>query len=117
MARSFPLLSAALFAAAMVFLPSGARADDDAKIQAVTERLGRICKNKVAETYTDSVMADITVAMGATLRHSIDSGEITLADIKKTGLSFDWKVKRKGPDPHGYCNVEYDGSIDDFSVN
>jgi hypothetical protein len=93
---------------------STVHADDTARIRSITGRLGRICKNRVASQFSDAVMADITVRVGATMQESIDSGEITLEDIRRSGLSFDWKVNRRGTDPHGYCNVEYDGEIDDF---
>ena len=92
-----------------------ARASDERAIDAITERLGRICKNRVATAFSAASKADITVNVGATLQDSIDSGEVSLADIRRSGLSFDWKVRRQGTDPHGYCNIEADGTIESFS--
>jgi hypothetical protein len=41
-------------------------------------------------------MSDVSVSLGATLQESIDKGDITLDDIKKDGLSFNWIVTRDG---------------------
>jgi hypothetical protein len=35
-------------------------------------------------------MAEISVELGATLKQSIDAGQITLKDIQNRGLSFNW---------------------------
>lgn len=86
---------------------SAARADDDAKINARIEAWGRNCKNSLAVKFPKASMADITVELGATLKQSIDAGEITLKDIKRSGLSYNWTVKNK----FGYCNTDGAGNV------
>jgi hypothetical protein len=57
-------------------------------------------------------MADVDVTLGASLRASIDAGQITLADIKNSGLSFNFKVNHvRGTDPEGYCDTDGQGNV------
>ena len=88
-------------------------ANDDAKIQALVASGGRNCKNKVAEQF-DVPMSDIHVELGATLKQSIDAGEITLADILKSGLTFNWDVKKDKKELNGYCNTDAKGNVTEF---
>jgi hypothetical protein len=83
-------------------------ADDAAKIQATSGRLGKVCKDKLMTSFKGVPMSDLHVNLGATLQQSLDSGEMTLADIQKDGLSFDVEVPGKGA---GYCNVNGKGKI------
>lgn len=107
MKLSSRLLSGALLACACtVFMPA-AQADDDAKINARIEAWGRSCKNAVAAKYSKATMADIRVELGATLKQGIDAGQITLKDINKDGLSFNWTAKNKS----GYCNTDGSGNV------
>ena len=108
MRRSF-LALLSLIVASSVVLPS-ARADDDAKINARIEAGGRSCKNAVAAKYPKATMADISVELGATLKQSIDAGQVTLKDIKKDGLSFNWTFKKHS----GYCNTDSSGNVAEF---
>jgi len=85
-----------------------ARAD---KMSAVAGRLGNACKLKVVDQF-DIPMADARVSVGATLQESINSGSITMKDVKASGLSFDWSVN--GKTAKGYCNVDYDGTVKEF---
>ena len=101
------LLSAALLACACTAFTPAAHADDDAKINARIEAAGRACKNAVAVKYPKASMADISIELGATLKQSIDSGETTLNDIKKQGLSYNWSFKAKS----GYCNTDGSGNV------
>jgi len=52
-------------------------------------------------------MSDISIELGATLKQSIDSGETTLKDINKQGLSYNWSFKSKS----GYCNTDGRGNV------
>ena len=111
MQRSSSLALAAgigLCLAQMSLLAPAARAD---KMSAITGRLGNACKLKVVEQF-DVSMADARVSVGATLQESIDSGSITVKDVKASGLSFDWTVN--GKQAKGYCNVDYDGTVKEF---
>lgn len=81
------------------------------KMSAVAGRLGNACKLKVVEQF-DVPMADARVSVGATLQDSIDSGAITMKDVKSSGLSFDWSVSGKAA--KGYCNVDYNGTVKEF---
>ena len=96
--------------------PTMARADDDAKIQAMIQRLGGICKTQ-ASARNGVPMSDVRVNLAATLKESIDSGETTLKDIKKYGLIYDYKLKRNGVVLHGSCDVEANGTIDRIEEN
>ncbi|WP_411870289.1 hypothetical protein [Vulcanococcus limneticus] len=43
----------------------------------------------------DVPMSDATVKLGATEPQAMDDGSISLADITKSGLSFNWKISGK----------------------
>ncbi len=85
-------------------------ASSDAKIQARIESWGKACKNRVAEQF-DVPMSEIHVSVGATEKASIDAGQITLQDIQKYGLSFNWQVKHSGKQANGYCNTDGQGNV------
>ena len=87
-----------------------ALADDDAKINARIGAWGSACKNEVAVKYPKSNMSEISVELGATLKQSIDAGQITLKDIQKNGLSFNWQFKKHT----GYCNTDGKGNVTEF---
>jgi hypothetical protein len=106
--------AAALSLAAMA--PTMARADNDAKIQAMIQRLGGICKTQ-ASARNGVPMSDVRVDLAATLKESIDSGETTLKDIKQYGLMYNYKLKRNGVVLHGSCDVEANGTIDHIEEN
>jgi hypothetical protein len=61
------------------------------------------------------LQAEITVSIDAMLQESTDSGALTLADIRRSGLRRDWKVRRLDTDPHGCCTIKADGTIESFS--
>lgn len=92
-----------------------AQSDNDAKIEARVGTWGRNCKSAVADKFKANSMADVEVSLSASLRASIDAGEITLADIKRSGLSFDYRVHHvPGKDPEGYCNTDGQGNVDEI---
>ena len=101
------LLSATLLATTIITVAPGARADDDAKIEARIEAWGRNCKNALVAKYPKASMADISVELGATLKQSIDAGETTLKQIKESGLTYNWTYKKKS----GYCNTDGEGNV------
>lgn len=107
MKRIASIATAGLLACCSISLIPAAHADDDAKINARIEAWGRNCKNAVAVKYPKASMADISIELGATLKQSIDSGETTLKDIQKQGLSFNWTVKKNT----GYCNTNGSGKV------
>ena len=93
-----------------------AAANDDAKINARIAAWGRNCKNEVASRLgTDVSMADIDVTLSETTRASIDAGEITLSDINKHGLIYNWSVPNKKV--AGYCGTDGKGKVNDFQFN
>lgn len=104
------LTAAVLLSLSATALAPTARADDDAKINARISSWAVACKNRVAVTYPQSVMADITVELGATLQQSIDAGATTLNDIKQGGLSYNWSYKNHA----GYCNIDGAGNVTEF---
>ncbi len=104
---SSSLLSAVLLASSCVAFTPAVHADDDAKINARIEAWGRSCKNAVAAKYPKATMADIRIELGATLKQSIDAGEITLKDVNKQGLSYSWFFKKSS----GYCNTDGSGNV------
>jgi hypothetical protein len=81
------------------------------KLDAVTQRLGNACKLRVVEQF-DVSMAEARISLGATLKQSLDSGAMTMKDVKASGLSFDWAVE--GKSAKGYCNVDYNGTVSEF---
>ena len=104
------LAGACMLALVCVAGSTAALADDDAKIEARIAAWGRTCKNEVAVKFPKSVMADISVEVGATLKQSIDAGETTLKDIQKNGLSFNWQFRKHT----GYCNTDGQGNVTEF---
>lgn len=87
-----------------------ALADAEAKINARIAAGGTACKNAVAVRYPKSTMADISVELGATLQQSIDAGNITLKDIKQSGLSYNWSYRKH----NGYCNTDGSSNVVEF---
>jgi len=92
---------------------AAAPANADAKIHARIETWGKACKNRVAEQF-DAPMSDIHVSVGATEQTAIDAGQMTLQDIQKYGLSFNWEVKHSGKKANGYCNTDGQGNVTEF---
>jgi hypothetical protein len=92
-----------------------AQSSEDAKIEARIGAWGRNCKNEIGAKYNAKSMADVEVSLSASLRAGVDSGEITLADINRSGLSFDFRVHHvPGKDPEGYCNTDGRGNVDEI---
>lgn len=87
--------------------------NEDAKIEARIGRWGNNCKNRVAEQF-DVPMSDIQVYLGATMQQSIDAGDITLNEIERYGLSFNWEVNSRYKSANGYCNTDGDGNVVEF---
>ncbi|MFM7265981.1 MAG: hypothetical protein ACKOZW_10405 [Cyanobium sp.] len=107
-----PLLAAGPLALAG---PAQAQSDDEAKIEARVGAWGRNCKNAIAEKYNAKSMADVEISLGASVRTGIDAGEITLADIKRSGLSYNFRVHHApGTDPQGYCNTDGQGNVEEI---
>ncbi|MEB3168091.1 MAG: hypothetical protein VKK97_05090 [Synechococcaceae cyanobacterium] len=97
---------------ALIAPASQAQSDNDAKIEARIGAWGRNCKNAIAEKFKAKSMADVDVSLGATLRTSIDAGEVTLKDIKQYGLTYNFRVHNvPGKDPEGYCNTDGQGNV------
>jgi hypothetical protein len=67
---------------------------------------------RVVEQF-DVPMSDALVTIGATEKQSMDEGTTTLADIKKTGMSYNWEIR--GKTISGYCNVNGKGKITEFN--
>jgi hypothetical protein len=59
-------------------------------------------------------MSDVRVSVGATEQQSIDAGDITLDDLKRYGLSFNWEVRSQYKSANGYCNTDGDGNVVEF---
>lgn len=116
MRRSALLAAAALITSASAGLGFGLAAhaaDDDAKIEARVAAWAGSCKNAIAAKYSKDTMADISVELGATLRQSIDAGQTTLKDIKRGGLSYNWRDKKRS----GYCNTDGQGNVTELQKN
>jgi hypothetical protein len=77
----------------------------------LTSAWGKTCKMRVVSQF-DVPMSDAVVSLGATEQQGIDDGSISLATIKKDGLSFNWEVR--GKKISGYCNVNGKGRITEF---
>ena len=82
-------------------------------IKGMAQKGGANCKMKAVEQFSVP-MSDVSVSLGATLQESIDKGDITLNDIKKDGLSFNWVVTRDGKKIDGYCNTNGKGKVTEF---
>lgn len=95
--------------------PAQAQSNDEAKIEARVGAWGRNCKSAIAEKYKAKSMADVEVSLGESVRAGIDAGEITLAEIKRSGLSYNFRVHHvPGTDPQGYCNTDGQGNVEDI---
>ena len=109
MTRPLPhLISLGLTAGLVTVISAPALAN---KLDAVSQRLGNACKLRVVEQF-DVSMAEARISLGATLKQSLDSGAMTMKDVKASGLSFNWAVD--GKTAKGYCNVNYDGTVNEF---
>lgn len=109
--------TAALILVLPLSLAPGARAGESEKIEARVGAWGRNCKNAIAVKFNAPSMADVEVSLAATLRTSIDAGEITHADVERDGLSYNFRVHHvAGKDPSGYCNTDGQGNVDDLKA-
>ena len=86
----------------------------DAQVDATLGRLGKVCKDKLVTKFKDVPMSDLHVTIGASLKESLDSGSMTLKDLRKSGASFNLEVPGKGS---GYCDVNAKGKITQFNFN
>ena len=77
----------------------------------LTSAWGKTCKMRVVQQF-DVPMSDAVVNLGATEQQGIDDGSISLSDVKKMGLSFNWEIR--GKKVTGYCNVNGKGKITEF---
>jgi len=106
---------AGAFSLTALGMAAQAQTGDDAKIEARVGSWGRNCKSALAEKFKAKTMADVEVSLAASLRASIDAGETTLADLQRSGLSFDFRVHHvPGKDPEGYCNTDGQGNVDEI---
>ena len=105
------ILSLAVALYAGLAVPASA----DAKVDATLGRLGKACKSKLMAKFPGVSMADLHVTVGATLRESLDGGSMSLADLQKSGASFNFEVPSK--QAAGYCNVNGKGKITEFTLN
>jgi len=95
--------------------PAQAQSNDETKIEARAGAWGRNCKSAIADKFKAKSMADVEVSLGESLRASIDAGEISLADIKNDGLSYNFRVHHlPGKDPQGYCNTDGQGNVQEI---
>jgi hypothetical protein len=96
-------------------IPVQAQSDSEAKIEARVGAWGRNCKTAIADKFGAKSMADVEVSLGASVRASIDAGEMSLADIKRGGLSYNYRVHHvPGKDPEGYCNTDGQGNVQEI---
>jgi hypothetical protein len=101
----------------LLLAPTAALADESDKIEARVGAWGRNCKTAIAAKFKAPSMADVEVSLASTLRASIDAGEISLADIKRSGLSYNFRVHHvAGKDPSGYCNTDGEGNVDELNA-
>ena len=77
----------------------------------LTSAWGKTCKMRVVQQF-DVPMSDAVVNLGATEQQGMDEGSISLAEVKKMGLSFNWEIR--GKKVSGYCNVNGKGKITEF---
>ncbi len=82
-------------------------------IKGMVQKGGANCKMKVVDQFSVP-MSGVSVSLGATLQESIDKGDITLNDIKKNGLVFNWVVTRDGKTIDGYCGTDGKGNVTEF---
>jgi CheY-like chemotaxis protein len=90
-----------------------ASADDQAKIDATLDRLGKVCKDKLATKFPGVPMSDLRVTPGATLKESLDSGAMSLKDLRQYGATYNWQVPSKKAS--GDCDVDGKGKITQFT--
>ena len=81
------------------------------KLDVVAQRLGNTCKLRVTDQF-NITMSEARISLGATLKQSLDSGAMTMKDVKASGLSFDWSVT--GKSAKGYRKVNYDRTVTEF---
>jgi hypothetical protein len=93
--------------ASLAFLPKASAQTESGLISS----WGKTCKMRVVEQF-DVPMSDALVTIGATEKQSMDEGTTTLADIKKTGMSYNWEIR--GKTISGYGNVNGKGKITEF---
>ncbi len=102
--------------AALVGLPTFAAADDKAAIEARVASWGRNCKNAVAARHPGANMAQIEVGLVGLVRDGIAAGKLTLADVDRGGLAYEYRVRgAKGGDVHGFCKTDGKGDVTDVT--
>lgn len=107
-----PLIAAASLPLAS---PAQAQSNEETKIESRVGSWGRNCKSAIAEKFGAKSMADVEVSLSESLRAGIDSGEINLAEIKRSGLSYNFRVHHvPGKDPQGYCNTDGQGGVEEI---
>jgi hypothetical protein len=89
-------------------------AEDQAKVDAILSRLGKVCKNKLMTQFPGVPMSDLRVTVGASLKESLDNGSMGLKDLQKSGASFSIEVPGKGS---GACGVNAKRKITEFSIS
>lgn len=117
--RHTAFLAAALTAisssGAFALISPAAQANEEAQIEARIGSWGRNCKTAIADKFKAPSMADVEISLAASLRASIDAGEMSLADIKSSGLSYNFRVHHvAGKDPEGYCNTDGQGNVEEI---
>lgn len=117
--RTLALLAALLAGAgsslSLAAAPALAQSDNEAKIEARVGSWGRNCKTAIADKYKAKTMADVEVSLAESLRASIDAGEVSLGDLKRSGLSYNFRVHHvPGKDPEGYCNTDGQGNVEEI---
>lgn len=99
----------------VLIAPAGHASDEEAKIEARVGTWGRNCKTAIADKFKAKSMADVEVSLADSLRASIDAGEMSLKDIKQSGLSYNFRVHGvPGKDPEGYCNTDGQGNVEEI---
>ncbi|MFN5745543.1 MAG: hypothetical protein ACK443_05575 [Methylococcaceae bacterium] len=88
-------------------------ADEQAKIDATLGRLGKVCKDKLMTKFPGVPMSDLHVTVAATLQESLDSGSMTLKDLKQYGANYNWEVPSRKAE--GFCDVDAKGKVTQFS--
>lgn len=100
-------------AIALITSVAPALSDDQAKIDATLSRLAGACKTAVTTKIHGASMADVRVEVAASVQESLDSGDMGLSDLQRSGASFNWEVPSKKAS--GYCDVDAHGKVTQFS--
>lgn len=111
MALSQALLLAGSAAAAAAQGTQPSPFSSDPQLDRLVNSANGACRNALVRRY-DAMAANLDLWLTPGLRIGIESGETSLAELRRSGLQFGWMVRgRPAPVPIGLCRTSGEGRV------